>query len=71
MTGKIDDLTASTFADDTSKLTTDSDPGVASHFHQTDLLEIKHWLKRWRMKANETKSTHVTFTTRRAILPTG
>jgi hypothetical protein len=52
-----------TFADDNSILTTDSDPEVASHLLQTDLLEIQHWLKRWRMKVNETKSTHVTFTT--------
>jgi hypothetical protein len=58
-----------TFADDTSILKTDSDPAVASHLLQTDLLAIQHWLKRWRMKVNETKSTHVTFTTRRATCP--
>jgi hypothetical protein len=28
-----------------------------------------YWLKKWKMKANETKSTHVTFTTRRATCP--
>jgi retron-type reverse transcriptase len=33
-----------TFADDTSIFTTDSDPAVASHLLQTDLLEIQHWL---------------------------
>jgi hypothetical protein len=58
-----------TFADDTSILTTDSDPAVALHLLQTDLLAIQHWLKRWRMKVNETTSTHVTFTTRCAICP--
>jgi hypothetical protein len=58
-----------TFTDDTSILTTDSDPAVASHLLQTDLLEIQHWLKRWRIKVNETKSTHVTFTTRRVTCP--
>jgi hypothetical protein len=58
-----------TFADDTSIFTTDSDPAVASHLLQTDLLAIQHWLKRWRMKVNETKSTHVTFATRRATCP--
>jgi hypothetical protein len=58
-----------TFADDTSILTTDSDPEVASHLLQTDLLDIQHWLKRWRKKANETKSTHVTYITRRATCP--
>jgi hypothetical protein len=58
-----------TFADDNSILTTDRDPAVASHLLQTDLLAIQHWLKRWRMKVNETKSTHVTFTTWRATCP--
>jgi hypothetical protein len=51
------------FADDTAIITTDSDPAVASQILQTDLLAIQNWLKKWRMKANETKSTHVTFTT--------
>jgi hypothetical protein len=32
---------------------------------QTDLLAIQNWFKKWRMKANESKSIHVTFTTRR------
>jgi hypothetical protein len=62
------DLTA-TFADDTSLLTTDSDPVVASQLLQTDLLAIQNWLKTGRLKANETKSTHVTFTTRCAACP--
>jgi hypothetical protein len=57
------------FADDTSILTTDSDPVVASQLLQTDLLAIQNWLKTWRMKVNETKSTPVTFTTRRATCP--
>jgi hypothetical protein len=48
----------------TSILTTDSDPAVASHLLQTGLLAIQNWLKRWRMKVNETKSTHVIFTRR-------
>jgi hypothetical protein len=61
-------LTA-TFADNTSILTTDSDPVVASQLLQTDLIAIQNWLKTWRMKANETKSTHVTITTRRATCP--
>jgi hypothetical protein len=35
----------------------------------SNLLAIQHWLKRWRMKVNETKSTHVTFTMRSATCP--
>jgi hypothetical protein len=58
-------LTA-TFADDTEIITTDSNPAVASQNLQTNLLAIQNWLKKWRMEA---KSTHVTFTTRRATCP--
>jgi hypothetical protein len=47
-----------------------SDPVVASHLLQTNLLEIQHWLKRWRMKINETKSTrHLHYAA--CNLPTG
>jgi hypothetical protein len=53
----------------TSILTTDNDPVVASQLPQTDLLAIQNWLKTWIMKANETKSTHFTFTKRRATCP--
>jgi hypothetical protein len=61
-------LTA-TFADDTSILTTASEPVVASQLLQTDLIAMQNWLKTWRMKAYESKSTHVTFTTCRATCP--
>jgi hypothetical protein len=61
-------LTA-TFADDTAILTTDSDPTVASQLLKTNLLAIRTWLKTWRLKVNEIKSTHVTFTTRRTSCP--
>jgi hypothetical protein len=47
----------------------DCDPAVASQILQTDFLAIQNSLKTWRMQANETKSTHVTFTTRRATCP--
>jgi hypothetical protein len=61
-------LTA-TFADDTAILTSDSDPAAASQILQTNLLELQRGLKRSRLKANESKLTHVTFTTRRATCP--
>jgi hypothetical protein len=32
---------------------------------QTDLLAIQIWFKKWKMKASESKSIHITFTTRR------
>jgi hypothetical protein len=50
-------------------LATDSDPAIASHKLQTGLLPIQKWLKTWRMKANGTNSTDITFTTRRETCP--
>jgi hypothetical protein len=43
----------------------DSDSAIASQKLQTDILAIQNWFKKWRMKSNESKSIHVTFTTRR------
>jgi hypothetical protein len=43
----------------------DSDPAIASQKLQTNLLEFKTGLKKWRMEADEFKSIHITFTTRR------
>jgi hypothetical protein len=54
---------------DTAVLATDSNPAIASHKLQTGLLAIQHWLKMWRMKANGSKSTQITFTTRRETCP--
>jgi histone H2A len=63
------DATIVTFADDTAILATDPDPAIASEKLQTSLLAIQHWLTKWRLKANSSKSTHVTFTIRRATCP--
>jgi hypothetical protein len=63
------DTITTTFADDTVVLAKDPDPTIASHKLQTNLLAIQHWLTKWRLKANGSKSTHVTFTTCRAICP--
>ena len=49
-----DSITA-TFADDTAVLATHEDPAIATHRLQTNLNKIQLWLKKWRMKANETK----------------
>jgi hypothetical protein len=59
--------TTATFADDTAAVTMDSDPVIASQKLQTDLLAIQKWFKQWGMKANESKSIYVTFTTRRTM----
>jgi hypothetical protein len=63
------DTTTATFADDTAVLATDPDATIASHKLQTSLLAIQHWLTKWRLKANGTKSTHVTFTACGATRP--
>jgi hypothetical protein len=60
--------TTVTFADDTA-VATDRDPAIASHKLQTNLLSIQNWFKKWRMKANESKSIHITFTTLRETCP--
>jgi hypothetical protein len=63
------DTTTATFADDTVVLATDTDLAIDSHKLQTGFLAIKKWLKTWSMKANGTKLTHITFTTRRETCP--
>ena len=51
-----------TFADNTVALSVHSSPMSAS-FQLQDYLDIlSNWLKDWRIKANESKSVHVTFT---------
>jgi hypothetical protein len=63
------DTETATFADDTAVLAAHADPVIATHRLQTALLDIQKWLKKWQMKANETKSTHVTFTLKRSSCP--
>jgi hypothetical protein len=60
--------TTATFADDTAVVATESDPALASQKLQTDIIAIQNWFKKWRMKAKESKSIHVTLTTRREIM---
>jgi len=58
-----------TFADDTAVIASHTDPVIASQMLQTNLNAMQEWLKKWRIKANESKSVHVTFTTRRETCP--
>lgn len=64
-----DQTITATYADDTALLSTDNDPVTASHTLQSHLNKVESWLKQWRIKANETKSAHVTFTLRRGTCP--
>lgn len=58
-----------TFADDTAILASHTDPIEASMQLQSGLDKIQEWQRKWRIKTNESKSTHVTFTLRRAMCP--
>jgi len=55
----------STFADDTAVLTTNPDPTLTSANLQDHLRTIENWTRKWRLKINDTKSSHITFTLRR------
>lgn len=58
-----------TYADDTALLATSKNPTTASRRLQESLNSVQEWMRKWRVKANETKSTHVTFTLNRDTCP--
>lgn len=58
-----------TFADDTTVLATHKDPKVASRNLQENIKKIHEQFKTWRIKANEQKSVHVTFTLNKKTCP--
>ena len=58
-----------TFADDTVGLSVHSSPVSASSQLQDYLDIFSNWLKDWRIKANESKFGHVTFTLKHETCP--
>lgn len=58
-----------TFADDTVIMASHRNEKTASHYVQANLNEIEEWLSTWRIKVNENKSTHITFTLNRETCP--
>lgn len=64
-----ENATVATFADDTSILASHLNPTVASEHLQDQLNKTNDWQKKWRMRTNSVKSTHVTFTMRRKTCP--
>lgn len=64
-----DCVTTGTFADDTAILSSHEDPTEASKILQKGINDISTWLKKWRIKANETKSINVNFTLKKGICP--
>jgi hypothetical protein len=61
--------TLSTFADDTAIFATHLDPTTASLNLQDHLNNIEKWRQKWKMKVNETKSSHITFALRKGQCP--
>ena len=64
-----DQVEIGTFADDTVALSVHSSPVSASSQLQDYLDILSNWLKDWRIKANESKSVHVTFTLKHETCP--
>jgi hypothetical protein len=58
-----------THADDTAILASHPNPITATAHLQHHLNQSEQWLKRWRIQANGTKSTHDTFTLKREDCP--
>jgi hypothetical protein len=60
-----------TYADDTNILASHENPTEASRLFQTYLDQYAEWLQQWRIKVNETKSVHITFTLKQGTCPPG
>lgn len=58
-----------TYADDTAVLAVHANSTTASQYLQENLNKIQTWLVKWKIKANELKSIHVTFTLNRDTCP--
>lgn len=62
-------LMTSTFADDTAILSTNKNPTLASMVLNEHLRMVETWLSNWRIKVNEQKCKHVTFSLRPDTCP--
>jgi hypothetical protein len=56
--------TLGTFADDPAIFANHEDPTIASLNLQEHISSIERWLQKWKIKVNESKSSHITFTIR-------
>lgn len=64
------DTFIATYADDTVILSSDWNPITATDKLQSHLNDVSNWCKRWRIKLNANKSTHIMFTLCRSPGPT-
>uniref|UniRef100_A0A1Y1JXT3 Reverse transcriptase domain-containing protein n=2 Tax=Photinus pyralis TaxID=7054 RepID=A0A1Y1JXT3_PHOPY len=62
-------LIIGTFADDTAILSCHENPQIASNKIQNYLTNLQQWLEKWKIKVNESKSAHITFTLRKETCP--
>lgn len=58
-----------TGTDDTTVLASQKNPKIASRNLQENISKIQEWFKTWRIKANEQKSVHITFTLNKETCP--
>lgn len=62
-----ENTTMATFADDTAVLAVGATVEEASMKLQRSINNISTWMKKWRLKLNESKSTHINFTNNKLI----
>ena len=58
-----------TFAGDTVVMAKSKYSNTALHLLQENLKRIEEWMKLWRIKTNEFKASHITFTLKRGHCP--
>jgi len=58
------DTFIATFADDTDIISPHSDPDQSSKRLQDHMTQFQSWFHLWKIKINESKSSHITFTLR-------
>ena len=66
---KSDTAILSIFADDTTVITTHPYTILASAKRQDHLRTIENWTRKWRLKINKTKTSHITFALQRGYCP--
>ena len=64
-----DNVTTSTFADDTAIMCRHKNIDIAGTQLQTHLTRIEKWLSLWRIRVNEQKSRHIVFTLNKSLPP--
>jgi hypothetical protein len=64
-----DNTTTATFTDDIAILAIHEEPAIASMKLQATVNKINDWAKKWRIKINQNKFTHIIFNLRNQTCP--